>query len=167
MDALKYLSRGLQQHLGQLRGAQLHHLGQARHQVAALDLLDADLRLRDDAADVYLDLLRRLGADEDVIAPPDVADNGVVKAAARDLYGLALGHAAERDDRRLRRAAADVDDEVAVRLRDVYARAVGRGYGALDEVDLPRARLDHGVYHRALFHARDAARHTDQDAGLE
>lgn len=149
------------------RGAELDHLGQARDQVAALDLLDADLGLRHDAAYVYLDLLGRLGADEDVVAPPYVADYRVVQSAARDLYGLALSHAAEGDDRRLRSAAADVYYEVAVRLGDVDARAVGRGDRALDEVHLARAGLDHRVYDRALLHARDAARHADEHPRLE
>lgn len=167
VDALEYLPGRFHEDLGQLRGAELDHLGQAGDEVAALDFLDADLRLWHDAAYVYLYLLGGLCADEDVVAPADVADDGVVEAAAGDLYGLALSHAAEGDDGRLRRAAADVYDEVTVRLGDVYARAIGRGDGALDEVDLPGAGLDHGVYDGALLDAGDAAGDADQDPGLE
>ena len=167
MDGLEDVAHGLEQDLGELGGAYLDRLGQAGDEVAALGLLDGDVGPRHDAAYAHLELLGGLFAEEDVVPAADIADDGLVEGAARGLDALALGHAAQRDDRGLRRAAADVDDKVPVGLPDVYARAAGRGHGALDEVDLPRAGLGHRVDHRALLHAGDAAGHADEDAGLE
>ena len=47
--------------------------------------------------------------------------------------------AAERDERGLRRAAADVDDHVADRLVDRQAGADGGGHRLLDELGVGRA----------------------------
>ena len=97
----------------------------------------------------------------------DVADDRFVERVARDLDGFALHHAAERDDRDLGRAAADIDDEMSVRPGNVDARTGGRGNSGFHEIHFTRAGFDHGVDDVALLHAGDAARHGDEHARLE
>src|SRR5262249_5825886 len=74
--------------------------------------------------------------------------------------------AAERDDRDLARAAADVDDHVPGRLGDRQPGADRGGHGLLDQVRLPRPRRQRRLLDGALLDAGDAARHADDDAGM-
>ena len=106
----------LQEHVDELGGADLHHFGQAGDEVAPLYLLEADVRLLDQAADAHLYLLGGLGAYKHVVPAADIADYRLVEFPAGDADGLALGHAVQGDDGGFRGAAADVDDKVAVRL---------------------------------------------------
>ena len=167
MDGLENVARGLGDGLDKLDRADLHGLRQAGRQAAALDLLNADLGARDEAGDADLEFLGRALADEDVVLAAHVAHDRLVKGVAGGLDRLALDHAAERHDRDLRRAAADVDDQMAVRLRKISARTGRRRHGGLDQIHLARAGLDDGIDDVALLHAGHAARHSDKHARLE
>ena len=118
---LEYVAHGLEQDLGKLAGANLDGLGQAGDQVTALDLLDAHVRPRHDAAYAHLDLFRSLFAHKHVVTAADVADYCLVEGGARRFDALALCHPAERDDSALGSASTHVDYHLAVRLRDVEA----------------------------------------------
>src|SRR3712207_9455941 len=67
-------------------------------------------------ADLELDLLRRLLADEQLVLALGVVDDRLVELVAADADGLRDDDATERDDRDLGGAAADVDDHRARRL---------------------------------------------------
>ena len=75
--------------------------------------------------------------------------------------------AAERDDRDLGGAAADVDDHVAGGLLHGQPGADGGGHGLLDDVGrLAGAGELGGLLHGALLDAGDARRDADDHAGL-
>ena len=96
-----------------------------------------------------------------------ILDDGLVELVARDLDGGRLHHAGERDDRDIGRAAADIDDHVALGLGDVDARADGGGDRLFNEVNAARAGLNARVDDRALLDLGDAGGDADDDARLE
>ena len=72
-----------------LLGGEDDRLGQAGDQVAAADLGLLLLRQRVGRADLELDLLGRLAADEELVLLLDVADDRLVQLVAADADGLA------------------------------------------------------------------------------
>ena len=115
-------------------------LRQAGDHVAAADL-GLDLLLhRVGRADLELDLLGRLLADQQLVLALDVVDDRLVELVAADADRLRDDDPAERDDRDLAGAAADVDDHRAGRLADRQAGADRRRHRLLDQVGLARAR---------------------------
>ena len=115
-------------------------------------------------ADLELDLLGRLLADEELVLLLDVVDDRLVHLVAADAERLRDDDAAERDDRDLGRAAADVDDHVPGRLGDGEPGADRGRHRLLDQVGLARARGERRLLDRALLDARHARRDADDDA---
>ena len=99
--------------------------------------------------------------------PPDVADERLIEFVPGDLDRFGHDHAAERDDRDVRRTAADVEDHMASGRGDVDPGTDGGSDRLLDEVGPFRARLCSRVHHGAFLHLRNAAWHADDDARLE
>ena len=80
--------------------------------------IDHELALqRQRRPDLDLDLLGRSLPDHEVVLLADVAGDRLVEPIAGDPEAHADDDPAERDDRDLGRAAADVDDEVAGLVR--------------------------------------------------
>ena len=115
-------------------------------------------------ADLELDLLGGLLADEQLVLLLDVADDRLVHLVAADAQALRDDDAAERDDRHLGRAAADVDDHVPGRLGDGQPGADRGGHRLLDQVRLARAGGQRRLLDRALLDAGDARRDADDHA---
>ena len=90
----------------------------------------------------------------------------LVELVAADPDRLAGDDAAERDDRDLGGAAADVDDHVAGRLVHRQPGADRGGHRLLDDVDPASAGLVAGLLDGALLDPGDAARHRHDDARL-
>jgi hypothetical protein len=93
--------------------------------------------------------------------------NSVIHVVASGAGRLAEDDARERDDRDLRRAAADVDDEMPARLLDGEAGADRGRHRLLHEVDRLRPRLHRRLAHGPSLHLRGARAHTDDDARPE
>ena len=167
VDGLQDAGGDLLEGLDHLGGGDGEHPGQAGHEAAALDLEGLLLGPGEDAADLHLDLFRSTFADEHVVLPAYVLDNGLVELVARDLDGGGFHDAAQGDDGDIGGAAADVHDHVAVGFGDVDARADGGGQGLLNEKDPPGAGLNARVHHGALLHLGDAGGHADDHPGLE
>ena len=115
-------------------------------------------------ADLELDLLGGLRADQQLVLALHVLDDRLVELVAADADGLRDDDAAEGDHRDLGRAAADVHDHVAGRLGDRQPGADRGGHGLLDQVGLARAGGQRGLLHRALLDARHPGGHADDDA---
>ena len=115
-------------------------------------------------ADLELDLLGRLLADQELVLALDVVDDRLVHLVAADAQRLRDDDAAERDDGDLGRAAADVDDHVAGRLGDGQPGADRGGHGLLDEVRLARAGREGRFLDGALLDAGHARGHAHDDA---
>ena len=115
-------------------------------------------------ADLELDLLGGLLADEQLVVALDVVDDRLVHLVAADTQRLRDDDAAERDDGDLGRAAADVDDHVPGRLGDGKARADRSGHRLFDQVRLARAGAKRRFFDRALLHSGDARRYAHDDA---
>ena len=141
--------------------------GETHHLVVAGDLHGLLLRAGEDAAERDLQLLRRAGANEQIVLAADILDDGVVKGVAGDLDGGGLHHTGQGDDGNIRGAAADIHHQVALRLGDVNAGADGGGHRLFDEVDLPCACVDAGVDDGPLLHLSDAGGDADDHTGLE
>ena len=97
-------------------------------------------RRRERRADRHLDLLGSPLAQQQRVLLLDVLDDRGVQLVAAGADRLAGDDAAQRDDRDLGGAAADVDHHVARRLVDREPGADGGGHGLLDDVDLARTR---------------------------
>ena len=91
--------------------------------VAALDEHGKLLRARVYAADGDLDLLRRVQTDEHPVVLAHIGRNGLVKRVARDLDGGGCRNAVQTQNGDIRRAAADIDDHMALRPGDRQLRA--------------------------------------------
>ena len=145
------------------RGAHLlrgehDRLGQAGHEVAPADLGLHLLLERVRGADLELDLLGRLLADQELVLALDVVDHRLVELVAADADGLRDDDAAERDDGHLGGAAADVDHHVAGRLAHRQAGADRGRHRLLDQVGLAGAGREARLLDRALLHPGDARR---------
>ena len=144
----------LLERLADLLAREHDRLRQAGDHVAAADL-GLDLLLhRVGRADLELDLLGRLLADQQLVLALGVVDDRLVQLVAADADRLRDDDAAERDHRDLARAAADVDDHRAGRLADRQAGADRRRHRLLDQVGLARAGREAGLLDRALLDAR-------------
>ena len=166
-DLVERIGQRLEHLVAADREAARHALGQ----VAALDFHFLDLGAGEGRADLLLDSLCGLLADQHAVVAADVVDDGIVELVAADAHAALVDHAAQADDADLGGAAADVDHHRARRLRHRQAGADRGGHGFLDQVDragagglgrvLDRAPLDLG---RAAGHADDDARARRQQA---
>ena len=142
-------------------------LRQAGDEVAAADLGVQLLLERPGRAEGDLDLFGGALAEGEAVLLLDELDDRLVELVAADADRLAGDDAAERDDRDLGGAAADVDDHVAGRLLHGQAGADGRGHRLLDDVGgLAGAGVLGRLLHGALLDAGDARRHADDHARL-
>ena len=140
-------------------------LGQAVHQIAALDL-HGHLGVHGvGGTDLDLDLLRGTLTDEQVVLPLDERDDGLVEHITGHPDAAGSHDAAQRDHGDLRRAAADVHDHAAGGLADGQARTDGSSHGLLDDRHLTGAGLQSGLTHSAALHLGDARRDADDHAG--
>ena len=115
-------------------------------------------------ADLELDLLGGLLADQELVLLLDVVDDRLVHLVAADAERLGDDDPAERDHGDLGRAAADVDDHVPRRLGDRKPCADRGGHRLLDQVGLARAGGERRLLDRALLDAGDAGRNAHDDA---
>jgi len=115
-------------------------------------------------ADLELDLLGRLLADEELVLLLDVAHDRVVHLVAADAQRLRDDDPAERDHRDLGRAAPDVHDHVPRRLGDREPGADRGGHGLLDQIGLAGAGGERCLLDRALLDSGHPGRDADDDA---
>ena len=120
--------------------------------------------MRKRGADLELDLLGGLLADQQLVLLLDVGDDRLVHLVAADAEALGDDDAAERDDGDLGRAAADVDDHVPGRLGDGKPGADRGGHRLLDQVGLARAGRERRLLDCTLLDAGHARRDADDDA---
>ena len=120
--------------------------------------------MRPRGADLELDLLGGLLADQQLVLALDVVDDRLVHLVAADAEALGDDDPAERDHGDLGGAAADVDDHVPGRLGDREAGADRGGHRLLDQVGLPRAGGERRLLDGAALDAGHAGRHADDDA---
>ena len=105
-------------------------LRQAGEHVAAAHLRLHLLAHPVGGADLELDLLGGLLADQELVLLLDVVDDRLVHLVAADAEALRDDDAAERDHRDLGRAAADVDDHVPGRLGDGSPAPIAAAIGS-------------------------------------
>src|SRR5258708_7940857 len=164
-DGLDDGADGVTDGLADFLGGDVDGLEQAGDRVAALDLHRQLGLERVGGADGDLDLLRRALADEEVVGPLHVIDDGEVDLVARDADGLGKHDAVQRNDGDLRGAAADMIVDIGGGLGPPQAAAAGGGHGLEDGDDLAGAGVRGGFLHGALLDLGDAARNGDDDAG--
>ena len=70
---------------------------------------------------------------------------------------MADDHAAQRDDRRVGGASADIDDHAAVGIKDGQAAAQRRGEGLFHQQDLSASGVLGGLAHGAALDGGDGA----------
>ena len=112
-------------------------------------------------AEADLHVLGGALADEQAVAAAHEADDRVVHVVAGGADGAGVDHAAERDDRDVGGAAADVDDHAAGGFGDRQAGADGRGHRLFDEVHLAGLGAVGAVDDGAALHLGDARRDAD------
>ncbi len=156
---------GFAQRLADFFGRNLDGAGKAGDKVAAGDGHFLFFRQNIRRADSNLDFLGGALADHEVVFALDALADGRVHGVAGDADGLGNDDAAKGDDGDFRRAAADIDDHAAGRLRDGKARTDGGGHGFLGEVYMVGAGLESCFLNRALLHFRDAGGDGDHHAG--
>src|SRR5919107_2564880 len=139
-------------------------LGDALDEVAAAHVHRERLVEGEARAELNLDGLGRALAYQKVVLALDVLRDGLVHLVTCDAHGAGVDDAGQAYDGDVGRAAADVHDHVAVRLRDGEARADGRAHGLLDEVDLAGLRAVGRVLDRAALDLRDLGGYADDDA---
>ena len=140
-------------------------LGQAVHQVTALDL-HGHLGVHGvGRADLDLDLLGGTLTDEQVILALDESDDGLIEHITGHPDAAGGHDAAQRDDSDLSGAAADVHDHAAGGLADGQARADGSSHGLLDDGDLTGTGLEGRLTHSAALHLGHARGDADDHAG--
>ena len=93
----------------------------------------------------------------------DVLDDRLVHLVTGDAYSLAVDDSRERDDRDVRRAAADVDNHVARRLGDRHASANRRRHGFLDEMHFAGLGAIRAVFDRPFLDLRNLGRHANDN----
>src|SRR5207237_9914032 len=135
LDRLDDRADGLSQAFRDLPLADDDFLGDAVHQVASLDLHDPAFAVLRHAgrADLLLDALGAAFADQEVMVAADIRDDRLVHLVAADPHRAGIDDAAEREDRDLGRAAADIDDHRAGRLGHGQAGADRRRHRLLDQ----------------------------------
>jgi len=134
-----------------LFAVQLHPRRQAGHEVTAADLGHLLGPERDRRAELDLDRLGRARSDRQLVDRADVVRDRVVHLIAADPDRARDDDPAERDDRHLARAPADVDDHPAERLLDRQPGADRGGDRLLDQVHLARAGGQRGLLDRPLL----------------
>jgi hypothetical protein len=103
---------------------------------------------------------------EHVVLALDVRDDRLVELVAADADRLRDDDAAQRDDRHLGGAAADVDDHVPGRLLDRQSGTDRSSHRLLDQERLPRSGLHGGLEHGALLDLGHAGGDAHDDARL-
>ena len=166
-DRFDHRREGFFERVGNLMGMDPHHTGKALDQAASLDVEITGFFSGPRGADFDLDFFRRPFADENVVLPADITDDGFVELVTRHLDGFGDDHAAEGQHRDVGGAAADVNDHMTVGRGDIDARTDGGSHRFLDEVGALGARLGRSVHNGAFFHFGDAGGNADDDAGLE
>src|SRR5215211_7869329 len=164
LDRVDDLDERLLERGAHLLGRQHDGLRQPGDEVAAADLSLHLLLERVRGADLELDLLGGLLADQELVLLLDVVDDRLVELVAADADRLRDDDPAERDHRDLRGAAADVDDHVARRLPDGKAGADRGRHRLLDQVCLARACRQARLLDGALLHPGHARGHADHYA---
>src|SRR6185369_11938144 len=151
--------------LGNLPLVDRNFLGNAVHQVAALDvdrLADAvHGRLGD--PDFLLDPLRGRFADQEVVVAADVGADRFIHLVPADAHGSRVSEAAKRQDRDLGRPAADIDDHRPDRLGHRHVGADRSRHRLFDQVNRTRPSVRGGVADRAALDRCRAARHANYD----
>src|SRR3954454_14610371 len=159
------LNRLLDRH-ADLFASQDDGLREARNEVTAANLGLHLLFERERRADLQLDLFRRLRPDHQLVLALHVIRDRLVDLVAADANRLRDDDAAQRNDRHLGGAAADVDDHVPARLAYRQPGANRGGHWLLDEVGLARAGGQTGLFDRALLDPGDARGDADNDARM-
>ena len=165
LDGAGDLDQALQQGLAHILRVDDNVLGQAVHQVAALDL-HGHLGVHGvGRADLDLDLLGGTLTDEQVILALDESDDGLIEHITGHPDAAGGHDAAQRDDCDLSGAAADVHDHAAGGLADGQARTDGSGHGLLDHRHLTGTSLQGSFPHGAALHLGHAGGNADDHAG--
>ena len=165
LDGVGDLDQALQQGLAHVLRVDHDVLGQAVHQVAALDLHGHLFFQLVGRTDVDLDLFGGALADQEVILALDEGDDGLVEHIAGHADAAGRHDAAQRDDGDLGGAAADVHDHAAGGLADGQARADGGGHGLLDHRHLAGAGLEGRLTDGPALHLGDARGDADDHPG--
>ena len=95
---------------------------------------------RRSGAKLNLDLLGRALADQQIIFALQIAHDGVVHLVAGDANGTRIDNAGKRNDRDIRRAAANIHHHVPGGFRNRQSCADGRYHGLFDQMDFARLR---------------------------
>jgi hypothetical protein len=127
---------------------------------------DLLLLQRHGRAQLDLDRLGGARADGQLMDRAYVVGDRLVHLIAADSDRARDDDAAERDDRHLTGAAADVDDHAPHRLLDRDSGSDGRGDRLLDEVHPARAGGQRGLLDGALLHLGDAGGRAHDQAGV-
>ena len=141
-------------------------LGQPGDHVATADLGLDLLAGGERRADLELDLLRGLLADQQLVLALDVVHDRLVELVAADADRLRDDDPAERDHRDLARPAADVDHHRAGGLADGQPGADRRRHRLLDQVRLSRPGREARLLDRALLDSGHAAWHAHHHPGV-
>ena len=143
----------------------MDRLGQAGDGVAALDLHRELFIERISRTDAHLDLLGGAFADEQIVRALHVIDHGGVELVAGDADRLRKHDAAERNDRDLRGATADVDDHVGGGFVDRQSDPNGGGHRFWNGDHVAGAGVHRRFLHRAFLNLGDAGGDGDHDPG--
>ena len=133
--------------------------------MAADDIDLLHFRPRKGGADLLLDAFGRGFADEHVVLPTHVGNDGLVELVAADAHRLGVDDAVQRNDRDFRSTAADVHHHRAARLGNRDARTECGGDRFLDHEHLACTGVLDRLADRAAFDLGRAIRHADHDAG--
>src|SRR5918997_5522033 len=150
--------------LPDLLGGDHDGLRKTRDESPTPDLCRLLLLEPEGAAELYLELLGRLGADGELVLLLDVGADGVVDVVAGDADGGLVYDAAQGDHGDLARPAADVHYHRPLRLVHGKPRPDGRRERLLDGESLPGAGGLRGLLDGPELDAGDARGHADDDA---
>src|SRR6185312_5109162 len=164
LDRVDDLAEGLLERLADLLAGQHDRLRQPRDHVAAADLGLQLLGHRARRADLELQLLGRLLADQQLVLFLGVVDDRLVHLVPADADRLRDDDPAERDHGDLGGAAADVDDHRAGRLAHRQPGADRRGHRLLDQVGGAGSGRQARLLDGALLDAGHARGHAHDDA---
>src|ERR1019366_7519072 len=141
-------------------------LGQAAHEVPTTYLRMEFLLQLVGRAEGDLDLLCRALAEGQTEFLLHECDDRFIELVAADAHRLARHDAAQRDDRDLRGASADVDHHVAGWLVHGEAGSDGGCHRLFDDVRGPCASVFRCFHHSPPFDAGNTRRHADHHARL-